>query len=97
MNHGDLAATVAVDTRMRAYLGDASARVLGFPVNYSAGIATRACTDDTLDAMLKRADGNLYAAKHQGRGRTLDADGCSVHDTITRSPGNYAAIAAAAG
>lgn len=97
MNHANLAATIAFDARMRAYLGEAAVRELGFPVSYSAGIAIRASAGDTLDAMLKRADANLYGAKHQGRARTVDSDGLSVHDTITRNSGNYAAIAAAAG
>ncbi|MGZ5235377.1 MAG: GGDEF domain-containing protein, partial [Caldimonas sp.] len=50
-------------------------RELGFPLAYSAGIAMRASPDDTLAAMLKRADRKLYGAKAQGRSRTLDADG----------------------
>jgi diguanylate cyclase (GGDEF)-like protein len=96
MNHADLQATIAFDARMRAYLGQAAQGELGFDVTYSAGIATREAPDDTLAVMLKRADDNLYGAKHQGRARTLDSDGLSVHDTITRNSGNYAAIAAAA-
>ena len=95
MNHADLDATIAFDARMRAYLGEAAVREVGFALSYSAGIATRLGDADTLDAMLQRADANLYAAKHQGRARTLDASGTSVHDTLTRSSGNYAAIAAA--
>lgn len=95
MNHADLRATIAFDARMRAYLAEAAAQKLGFELTYSAGIATRGDADDTLVAMLKRADEQLYGAKHQGRSRTLDADGVSVHDTVTRNSGNYAAIAAA--
>ncbi|WP_082549240.1 GGDEF domain-containing protein [Rhizobacter sp. Root404] len=97
MNHADLQATIAFDARMRAFLGEAAKGELGFELNYSAGIATREGVEDSLAAMLKRADDNLYAAKHQGRARTLDSAGLSVHDTITRSSGNYAAIAAASG
>jgi diguanylate cyclase (GGDEF)-like protein len=96
MNHADLQATIAFDARMRAFLGEAAKGELGFELTYSAGIATRQPAGDSLSAMLKRADDNLYAAKHQGRARTLDSDGLSVHDTITRNSGNYAAIAAAA-
>lgn len=94
MSHADFAATVAFDARMRAHLGEAAVRELGFGISYSAGIATREGADDTLEAMLKRADATLYGAKHQGRARTLDEHGVSVHDTITRDSGNYAAIAA---
>ncbi|CAM5796700.1 GGDEF domain-containing protein [Rhizobacter fulvus] len=97
MNHADLQATIAFDARMRTFLGEAAKGELGFELNYSAGIATREGVEDSLAAMLKRADDNLYAAKHQGRARTLDSAGLSVHDTITRNSGNYAAIAAASG
>jgi diguanylate cyclase (GGDEF)-like protein len=92
MNHADLGATIAFDARMRAHLGEACVTELGFDINYSAGIATRESADDTLDSMLKRADTNLYLAKAQGRARTLDAEGVSVHDTVTRSTGAYAAF-----
>jgi diguanylate cyclase (GGDEF)-like protein len=92
MNHADSAATIAFDARMRAHLGEASLAELGFDISYSAGISTRESPEDRLDAMLKRADANLYRAKAQGRARTLDADGVSVHDTITRSTGAYASL-----
>ena len=95
MSHAGLDATVAFDARMRAHLAEAAARDLGFTLSYSAGIATRISQSDTLEAMLQRADANLYAAKHQGRARTLDSNGVSVHDTFTRNSGNYAAIVAA--
>ena len=93
MSHADVQATIAFDARMRAYLGEAAVRELGFPVNYSAGISTSVSVADTLDAMLKRADANLYGAKHQGRARTLDAEGISVHDTGDRNSGSFVAIA----
>ena len=44
-------------------------------MDYSAGIAVRISSEDTLEAMLKRADTTLYCAKAQGRSRTLDAHG----------------------
>ena len=75
MNHADNAAACAFDARMREYLGEAAERELGFPLAYSAGIAMRNSPDDTLEAMLKRADAMLYSAKAQGRSRTLDAQG----------------------
>lgn len=89
MNHADMAATVAFDARMRSHLGMAAKQELGFELNYSAGIATLRDADDTLVAMLKRADDNLYRAKQQGRSRTLNAHGSSLHDTITRNAGLY--------
>ena len=76
MTHADNAAASAFDARMRTYLTEVAERELGFPLAYSAGIAMRNSPDDTLAAMLKRADATLYSAKAQGRSRTLDAQGC---------------------
>ena len=75
MTHADNAAARAFDVRMREYLAAAAERELGFALAYSAGIAMRNSSDDTLAAMLKRADETLYGAKAQGRSRTLDAEG----------------------
>jgi len=72
MNHADDAAARAFDRRLRAGLAGTAMRELGFALNYSAGIANRTGLDDTLDALLKRADATLYRAKGQGRARTLD-------------------------
>ena len=57
------------------YLTEVAEQELGFPLAYSAGIAMRNSAEDTLAAMVKRADAMLYAAKEQGRSRTLDAQG----------------------
>jgi diguanylate cyclase (GGDEF)-like protein len=78
MTHADAAAARAFDSRMRDYLDEAAERELGFALAYSAGIAMRRSADDTLAAMLKRADTMLYAAKDQGRSRTLDAEGARL-------------------
>ncbi len=75
MTHADNAAASAFDTRMRTYVTEVAERELGFPLAYSAGIAMRTSPDDTLAAMVKRADATLYSAKEQGRSRTLDAQG----------------------
>ena len=75
MNHADYAATKAFDRRLRVYLASAALLELGHPLSYSAGIAVRAAGDDTLEAMLRRADERLYSAKAAGRSRTLDAEG----------------------
>ncbi|MEO8080360.1 MAG: GGDEF domain-containing protein [Caldimonas sp.] len=75
MTHADEAAATAFDARMRQYVAEAAERELGFSLAYSAGIAMRHLPDDTLPAMLKRADAMLYRAKAQGRSRTLDAEG----------------------
>jgi diguanylate cyclase len=75
MTHADNAAASAFDVRMRTYLTEIAEQELGFPLAYSAGIAMRTSVEDTLAAMVKRADAMLYTAKEQGRSRTLDAQG----------------------
>ncbi len=75
MTHADNAAAGAFDSRMRKYLAEVAEQELGFPIAYSAGIAMRTSPDDTLAAMVRRADATLYSAKEQGRSRTLDAQG----------------------
>jgi diguanylate cyclase (GGDEF)-like protein len=75
MNHADQAAARVFDRRMRDQLAQAAVLELGFEVTYSAGIAMRTSSHDSLDAMLRRADAMLYAAKAQGRSRTLDSQG----------------------
>lgn len=79
MAHADNAAAHAFDVRMRHHLAEAAADELGFALAYSAGIAIRKSADDTLAAMLKRADKTLYSAKAQGRSRTLDARALRLH------------------
>jgi diguanylate cyclase (GGDEF)-like protein len=75
MTHADHAAANAFDVRVRKDLASVAELELGFPLAYSAGIAMRNSPDDTLAALLKRADAKLYRAKAQGRSRTLDAEG----------------------
>lgn len=43
------------------------------PVTVSIGLATLNGTEDTLERLLKRADGALYNAKRQGRNRVMKA------------------------
>jgi diguanylate cyclase (GGDEF)-like protein len=81
MNHADPVAARAFDRRLRERLADASMRELGFTLDYSAGIAMRLTADDTLEAMLRRADAMLYQAKGQGRSRTLDERGLRLQPT----------------
>ena len=80
MNRADLASTLAFDRRMRAYLAEAAPRELGHALSYSAGIALHASADDTLEAMLRRADATLYSAKALGRSCTLDAEGLQLEN-----------------
>ncbi|WP_077038131.1 GGDEF domain-containing protein [Pelomonas sp. KK5] len=78
MKHADHEAALAFDRRMRNYLAEAAPRELGHELSYSAGIAMVHGAEDTLAAMLKRADDRLYGAKAQGRSRTLDQDGVQL-------------------
>ena len=75
MNHADCGAASSFDQRLRKQLAHRADSELGFKLDYSAGIAVRISSQDTLQAMLKRADATLYCAKAQGRSRTLDAQG----------------------
>jgi diguanylate cyclase (GGDEF)-like protein len=75
MSHADAGAAITFDRRLREQLAGSAALALGFRLDYSAGIAMRISSKDTLEAMLKRADATLYNAKAQGRSRTLDAQG----------------------
>jgi len=63
MNQADHAAARAFDRRLRSRLAESAPRELGFALDYSAGIAMRTAADDTLEAMLRRADATLYRAK----------------------------------
>jgi diguanylate cyclase (GGDEF)-like protein len=78
MDHADQADALAFDVRMRAHLIGTAPGSLGFALGYSAGVAMRASADDTLEAMLQRADSTMYRAKSQGRARTLNAQGLEL-------------------
>jgi diguanylate cyclase (GGDEF)-like protein len=69
------AGAIAFDRRLREVLREGSAKALGFPIGYSAGVAMRATPADSMPAMLQRADEMLYRAKSAGRGRTLGEAG----------------------
>jgi diguanylate cyclase (GGDEF)-like protein len=83
MNRADHVGTKSFDQRIRAYLAEEAPRALGHELSYSAGIAVRMSADDTIEAMLRRADLTLYNAKALGRSRTLDARGEQLELTTT--------------
>ena len=58
---------IQIDQRLREQL-PAMATHLGFPVNYSCGLAMRQ-PGETLERMMMRADSALYDAKDRGRDR----------------------------
>jgi diguanylate cyclase (GGDEF)-like protein len=60
-----------IDRRLREELPAIGAR-LGFPVDFSSGLALRQ-PGETLESMMIRADTALYAAKEGGRGRLESA------------------------
>lgn len=66
-------AGAAFDQRLRTALAERSMPELGFPLSFSAGMTTLRASDDTLQALLHRADHALYAAKAAGRGRLVVA------------------------
>jgi len=60
-----------VDQRLRQRLPDIAGG-LGFPINFSSGLAIRR-PGETLESLMIRADAALYAAKEGGRGRLESA------------------------
>ncbi|KQQ31041.1 hypothetical protein ASF61_17590 [Duganella sp. Leaf126] len=75
LNGADIASVQAYDQRLREWLRLHAPQKLGFDLSYSAGIALRLADDDTIEAMLQRADSAMYCAKQRGRGMTLTGDG----------------------
>jgi len=61
----------AIGERIRYNFAKAAATVDGRPIGatISGGIATGADTDMSVESLLRRADRNLYRAKHRGRNR----------------------------
>ncbi len=63
-----------LDSRLHQAMRRRCEASLGFVVDFSAG-AVRIEAGETLSAAIKRADDQLYRAKHAGRGQTCCADG----------------------
>jgi two-component system cell cycle response regulator len=76
MPETNLAGAAVVADRMRLAVAD-EPFVLGsgekLPVTISIGVAITAESGESLDALLKRADDALYAAKNGGRNRVVAA------------------------
>jgi diguanylate cyclase len=68
----DRAAAQAFDLRLRTMLHSSSAEVLGYVLDYSAGLACRHAADADLGGLQQRSDAALYQAKHDGRGRLVE-------------------------
>jgi len=74
LRHCDPEAFGRLDARLHQALRRRCEASLGFSADFSAG-AVRVHPGETLAAAIKRADTQLYRAKHAGRSRTLCADG----------------------
>ncbi|MDR7270095.1 diguanylate cyclase (GGDEF)-like protein [Pelomonas saccharophila] len=74
VRHCDAEAFGRLDSRLHQALRRRCEASLGFLADFSAG-AVRVQAGETLAAAIKRADDQLYRAKHAGRGRTECADG----------------------
>jgi diguanylate cyclase (GGDEF)-like protein len=74
LHHCEPEAFRRLDSRLHMALTRRCEASLGFTVDFSAG-AVRVQPGEALAAAIKRADDELYRAKHAGRGRTSCADG----------------------
>lgn len=74
LRHCEPEAFARLDSRLHQALRRRCEASLGFPAEFSAG-AVRVQAGETLAAAIKRADDQLYRAKHAGRGQTCCADG----------------------
>lgn len=72
--HADTAASLAFDQRLRAELAQAAPQAIHFALDFSTGHALRQGRDETLEALMARADAALYRAKHAGRGHLVSAN-----------------------
>lgn len=70
----DRSAALHVEQRLRLALREEGIQEPHMRVNYSAGLALLQPGDLKLSDLMARADGALYQAKAQGRGRLLQAD-----------------------
>lgn len=68
----EAAAAQAFDLRLRTALHGRAPEILGFGLDYSAGLATLTTAETSLGALLLRSDAALYAAKNAGRGRLVE-------------------------
>ncbi len=71
LSHADVPAAQVFDQRLRDKLRQVSQAELGFPLDFSAGLAIVGPEETDLAALLARADTALYQAKAQGRGRLV--------------------------
>jgi diguanylate cyclase (GGDEF)-like protein len=74
LRHCEAGAFGRLDSRLHQTLRRRCEATLGFPVDFSAG-AVRVQPGEALAAAIKRADVELYRAKHAGRAQTCCADG----------------------
>jgi len=63
------AATQRYDARLRRLLADMAPAELGYPLDFSTGLACLESGDTTLEDLRRRSDAALYRAKAAGRGQ----------------------------
>jgi len=91
--HTDTEQAQRVAERIRQQVEEASVIVAGLPVRatVSIGIASTEAVGHDLDALIRRADSAVYAAKRSGRNRVEVA---SVDETVVRAAGGGPVLAA---
>lgn len=67
----DLDDAVQTAERLRLLVAEESSATCPTPITVSAGVARLEDASESLDALLRRADQGLYAAKNQGRNRVI--------------------------
>lgn len=78
LSHADTAAALAFDQRLRNELAKVPRSTLPVTLGFSAGHALCRGPEDTLAAMMARADTALYRAKAAGRGRPVSDTGATT-------------------
>ena len=87
LSHADTAAALAYDQRLRNELAGTAPTMRPVTLGFSAGHALCRGPEDTLAAMMARADAALYRAKAAGRGRPVSDTGATTPLTeITAQP-----------
>ncbi|WP_375138961.1 diguanylate cyclase domain-containing protein [Azohydromonas caseinilytica] len=82
----DRAHAAEVDARLRAGLAHVAPAQLGIALTFSSGLALLQDGDADLQALVRRADAALYAAKRAGRNRLCVSAASRSCDEIAVSP-----------
>lgn len=77
MPHTDEVSGSVFDRRLRNALALAAPHELGYPLNFSSGLAVLNPEGETLTSLMARADAAMYRAKGMGRGTMVVAEALS--------------------